>query len=238
VTLARDYGLDIGDDFTLVMFGRALDFSVTGIFQGTSNSGYWFRTQQDSVRRANPGFEAGSFIVVLEEGADRQAFMQDLEARLGQAVDVEPAEKLVEAQLGTIVRSLGMVLLFLSLIFMLVSAVSIFNSTVMGIHESKRQLGVFKAIGYTQPQVRMIIVAKSGILGLAAVVLGAVLFWIAAGRIMNVLMIQMGMSEFPMLVDIPGSLAVVPVVIAIAMLSGWIPSGRVAKIKPRALIIE
>ncbi len=238
VTLARDYGKDIGDEFKLVMFGRALDFTVTGIFQGTSNSGYWFRTPLQSVRRANPGFEPGTFIAVLEGGADRQEFMLDLEARLGQAVDVEPAEKLVEAQLGTIVRSMGMVLLFLSLIFMLVSAVSIFNSTVMGIHESKRQLGVFKAIGYTQTQVRMIIVAKSGILGLAAVASGAVVFWIAAGRIMNVLMFQMGMSEFPMLIDIPGSLAVVPIVIAIAMLSGWIPSGRVAKIKPRALIIE
>jgi len=238
MTIAKDYEVGVGDRFPMVVLGQPLEFTVSGIFQGTTNSGYWYRTTADSVRRANPQFEPNSFLVVLRDGVDRDAYMSELEAQLGQAVDTEPSEKLVQTQLSAIVRNLGLVLGFLSITFVLVSAVSIANSTAIGIFEARRQLGIFKALGFTQPQVRFIIIGKSGITGLLAVGVGAILCWMLAEPIMSALMAQVGMSTFPLHIDLIGSLLVVPVVVAIALAGAWFPSGRVVRQKPRALLAE
>lgn len=238
MTIARDYAISVGDPFSLVVLGQELQFTVSGVFQGTTNSGYWYRTTADAIRRANPQFEPNSFLVVLNDGVDRNAFMSDLEAQLGQAVDTEPSEKLVQSQLSTIVRNLGFVLGFLSLVFVFVAAVSIANSTAIGIFEARRQLGIFKALGFTESQVRFMVVGRSGFTALVAVGVGGILCWMLAEPIMSLLMAQVGMSTFPMRVDAIGSLLVVPAVVAIAVAGAWLPSGSVVRMKPRSLLAE
>ncbi|MBW1750729.1 MAG: FtsX-like permease family protein [Deltaproteobacteria bacterium] len=238
ISLAEKYGLALGDAFEVLVRGQPQTFTVMGIFQSTNQGGYTFRTTLESIRKTNPYYEPPVLTVVLAEGADREAFMQTMEAGFGQAVDVEPREKLVEAQVTSVTQSLGMVLGFLSLIFLLVSAVSIFNSTAMGINETKRHYGIYKAIGYTQAQVRLMIVSKSAVLGLAAVAVGCVLFWTLTRTIMALLMTQMGMAQFPMVISPVGSMMMLPTVIALCVISAWLPSNRIARIKARELIVE
>jgi len=238
VTTARDFGVDVGDDIDLSVRGQTMSFQVTAVFQGSSNSGNWYRMTIDSFRLADPTFEPEQIAVLLGDGVDRTAFMHDIEAQLGDAVDLEPAEKFVESQVNQLVGLVGMVLAFLSVVFMVVSAVSIFNSTAMGIHESKRQLGVFKALGYTRAQIRMILVSKSGVLAAASVVAGIVLFCLLAGRIIDALTARIGMPEFPMTVQPLWSSIAIPVIIGLCMVSSWIPSNRIANISARTLIVE
>jgi len=238
ISLAEKYNLNLGDDFEVLVRGQAQTFKVTGIFQSTNMGGYTFRTTLESILITNPYFEPPVLTVVLDEKADRENFMQTLEAGFGQAVDVEPREKLVEAQLKSITKSLGMVLGFLSLVFLLVSFVSIFNSTAMGINESKRLYGIYKALGYTQTQVRLMIVSKSAVLGVVAAVAGSVLFITLTQKIMAILMTQIGMAQFPMVISSLGSIMMLPIIIALCIISAWLPSNRIARIKSRELIVE
>jgi putative ABC transport system permease protein len=238
VTTAEDYGVGIGDSIELTVLGQTLTFEVTGIFQGSSNGGNWYRMTVESFRLVDPTYEPEKIAVILAPGTDRQLFMHEIEAQLGEAVDLEPAEKFVEAQAGQLVRGVGMVVAFLSVVFLVVSAVSIFNSTTMGIHESKRHLGVFKALGYTQGQIRMILVSKSAILAVVAIAFGLISFWLFAVPIMNRLTSQIGMPEFPMLVQSTWTSMVIPLIIGLCMVSAWIPSNRIANITARTLIVE
>jgi putative ABC transport system permease protein len=177
-------------------------------------------------------------LVKLNEDANRNTFMIELEAQLGQAVSTEAAEKLVESQLKQIVQGLGLVLGFISTVLVLVAGVSIFNSTSMGIHETKRQLGIYKALGNTEGQIRQMVVVKSGLLGVFALIFGLILFYLGAGNVMDMMMSSFGMVNFPMEINVVGSLLVVPGILLLCFISAWIPSNKVAKIKPRTLIVE
>lgn len=236
--LAKKYQLELGSDFTIILFGQKKTFQVTGIFQTSSNSGFWYRTQIESILDIDPTYEPEDLIVTLAEGVDRSAVMDRLEAAMGAAIDVEPREKFIQSQLDSITLSIGTVLAFLSLVFLLVSGVSIFNSTVMGINESKKQFGIYKAIGFVEGQIRMVMISKSIILGLVSILVGLCLYGLLAEPTMSYLGQQIGLAEYPMIFDVIGSLLVVPVIILLSVFSVWVPSRRITKIKPRELIVE
>jgi putative ABC transport system permease protein len=238
INLVKDYGLETGGQVNLDVRGQLQTFLVTGIFQGSSNGGYWYRMHMNSVLESDPNFQPDTIGLVLVDGFDRNSLMDELEAQLGEAVDVEPAEQFVEAQLNQIVSGVGLVVTFLSVVFLVVSAVSIFNSTAMGIHETKRQLGIYNALGYTRMQIRLMLVNKSAMVGLMAVVLGFTMYWLLAQPIMSGLTAGMGMPEFPMFVNVLLTILAIPVIIAVCMLSAWLPSNSVSKIKARTLIVE
>ena len=238
VNLARDNGWSVGDTVELSVFGQPTPLTIVGIFQGSSNSGYWYRMTVETARRGDPNFEPDRVALVLEEGADRSAVMDDVEAQLGEVVDVEPSERFVEAQLLQIVSAVGLVVTFLSLIFLLVAAVNIVNSTTMGIHESKRQLGIYSALGYTRNQVRMILVNRSTIIAVFALLLGLAGFALLAQPIMGSLTSGMGMPEFPLFINYPASVMALPALLLLCMASAWFPSAKISRIKARSLIVE
>jgi putative ABC transport system permease protein len=238
IPLAKAYGIQLEDNFSLVIKGQPITLTVVGIFQGTNSGGYFYRAPLAAIKRIDPNLEPSTILVKLHDNADRDAFMTELESQLGQAVSTEPAEKLVESQLKQIVQGLGLVLSFVSSILVMVAGVSIFNSTTMGIHETKRQLGVYKALGYTESQIRQMVVAKSTVLGVFALLFGLILFYLGAGFVMDMMMSSFGMVNFPMNMNVIGSLTVVPGVLLLCFISAWIPSNKVAKIKSRTLIVE
>jgi len=84
----------------------------------------------------------------------------------------------------------------------------------------------------------MILVNKSAILAVAAIAVGLISFRLFAGPIMNELTSQIGMPEFPMMVQSIWTLMVIPLIVGLCMVSAWIPSNRVANIKARTLIVE
>lgn len=238
VNLAHEYGLDLGDEIQLDVLGQPLHFKVSGIFQGTSDGGHWYRMRWEDVLQADPNYAPSRIGLVLSEGVDRAALMHDLEAQLGEAVDVEPAEEFVEAQLNQLVGMVRLVVAFMSLVFLLVTGVSIFNSTTMSIFEARRQLGIYSALGYTRGQIRSIVINRSAVIALLAAPAGLLAFWLFAQPLMSQLTAGLGMPEFPMSVNVAHTALAIILIIVMSMLSAWIPSRAISKIKARNLILE
>jgi putative ABC transport system permease protein len=238
VNLAKEYGVHLGDDVQLEVLGQPLHFTVSGIFQGSSNGGYWYRMRFEDVLGADPNFTPNRIGLVLSEGVDRKALMHDLEAQLGEAVDVEPAEEFVEAQLNQLVGMVRLVVAFMSLVFLVVTGASIFNSTTMNIIEARRQLGIYSALGYTARQIRSLVVNRSVAIALLATPVGLLAFFLFAQPLMSQLTAGLGMPDFPMSVNIVHTALAFGLIIALCMLSAWIPSRAISKIKARNLILE
>jgi len=238
VNLAKEYGIQLGDDLELDVVGQRLRFKVSGIFQGSSNGGYWYRMRFEDVLRADPNFNPNRIGLVLADGVDRAALMHDLEAQLGEAVDVEPSEEFVEAQLNQLVGMVRLVVAFMSLVFLLVTGASIFNSTTMSIIEARRQLGIYSALGYTARQIRAIVVNRSTAVALLAAPAGLLAFFLFAQPLMSRLTAGMGMPDFPMSMNAAHTALAFGFIILLCMLSAWIPSRAISRIKARNLILE
>ena len=87
-------------------------------------------------------------------------------------------------------------------------------------------------------QLRLTVLWKSLILSGGGMLLGIALGLLASPYILGIFIGNLGMARFPFDITVFGTLLVIPVCIGIVVASTWLPSGKVLRIRPRALIME
>jgi putative ABC transport system permease protein len=119
---------------------------------------------------------------------------------------------------------------------LIVSSIGIVNTLVMAILERRREIGIMKAIGASDGDVKKLFFAEAGAMGILGGIVGVVLGW-AIGQLINFgTNIYLKSQSFP-----PEHFWAVPwwlVALAIAfsfvvsLVSGLYPAGRAAKLDP------
>lgn len=117
-----------------------------------------------------------------------------------------------------------------------VASIGIINTLVMAILERRREIGIMKAVGASDSDVRGLFFAEAGAMGLLGGVCGTILGWII-GRVINFgTNIYLGRQGFP-----PENIWSVPVWLVagalsfaflVSLLSGIYPAARAAKLDP------
>jgi putative ABC transport system permease protein len=124
-----------------------------------------------------------------------------------------------------------------------VAALGIVNTLVMAILERRREIGIMKAIGASDSDVKKLFFAEAAVMGFGGGFLGVVLGW-SIGRVINfgtnIYLRRQGLSA-ENLWAVPWWLVVGAIVFAIvvSMISGLYPAARAARLDPvRALRYE
>ncbi len=119
---------------------------------------------------------------------------------------------------------------------LIVASIGIVNTLVMAILERRREIGIMKAIGASDGDVRAIFFAEAGAMGILGGILGVALGW-AIGRVLNGgFNIYLKSQSFPPehLWAVPWWLVVFAIVFAflVSLVSGLYPAGRAARLDP------
>jgi putative ABC transport system permease protein len=117
-----------------------------------------------------------------------------------------------------------------------VAALGIVNTLVMAILERRREIGIMKAIGASDADVKKLFLAEAAVMGLAGGALGVALGWVI-GRVINVgTNFYLRRQNLPPenLWSVPWWLVggAIAFAIVISMLSGLYPAARAAKLDP------
>jgi ABC-type antimicrobial peptide transport system permease subunit len=138
--------------------------------------------------------------------------------------------------LRTFFRVLDLFLLIFGSLALAVSSIGIVNTLVMAILERRREIGIMKAIGASDGDVKKLFFAEAGAMGIVGGVAGVALGW-AIGRIIN-----LGTNVYLKRESLtPDNFWAVPwwlVALAIgfsflvSLISGLYPAGRAAKLDP------
>ncbi len=123
-------------------------------------------------------------------------------------------------------------------IALIVAALGIINTMVMSILERTREIGVMKAVGASERQIRTIFFVEAGTIGLAGGLLGVVLGWLVsrlANWIANLWMVRQGgpggdIDFFylsPWLI-----IGAILFSILVSLLAGLYPAARAARVNP------
>ena len=117
-----------------------------------------------------------------------------------------------------------------------VASIGIVNTLVMAILERRREIGIMKAIGASDADVKLLFFAEAGAMGVLGGILGVTLGW-AIGAIINFgTNIYLRRQELPpeQIWFVPWWLIVFAIgfSIVISLLSGWYPAGRAASLDP------
>jgi len=117
-----------------------------------------------------------------------------------------------------------------------VACLGIVNTLVMAILERRREIGIMKAIGASDTDVKVLFFAEAGAMGLAGGLLGVALGWVL-GRLVNAganyYFSQQGLPpEALLVVNWWLVVAAIAVGVGVSLLAGLYPAARAAKLDP------
>jgi putative ABC transport system permease protein len=119
---------------------------------------------------------------------------------------------------------------------LIVASIGIVNTLVMAILERRREIGIMKAIGASDGDVKKLFFAEAGAMGIVGGIIGVVLGW-AIGQVINFgTNIYLKSQGFPpdKFWTVPGWLVVFAIAFAflVSLISGLYPAGRAARLDP------
>lgn len=172
-SMARRYELEIGDEITLntprgpqayEVVGIVLDFNGNGLMV----YGGWRDLEQDFGVR-----DADRFLIKLEPGYTPEEVGTAIENQLGDRLNltVDVVEDLLANVLEITDRSFVM-FDTLALLVVTVSAMGVVNTMAISVMERQREIAMLRSIGMTRGQIRRMILAEAGVLGLMGGILG------------------------------------------------------------------
>ncbi len=237
VVSSQNIGKSIGDTLELFVEGQLMPYSIVGLYQSLNNLSEGFYMRIEAMREINPLFQLNNYQLKLKRGVNSASFKEDLEMSYGSAFNISYSVDDL-GQLKGILRGIQDMMTLISLLFICVLFVTVYNDTVLSIRESQRNLGIFKAIGMTPRQLQVALVVKALIIAAIALIIGVPLSLYILPRALDQLTAVGGLTKFPYLMHLLWSALVIPFIIIITVLSVWISSRRLLHIRPRILVRE
>jgi len=138
--------------------------------------------------------------------------------------------------IGQFFRILDMFLLIFGSLALAVASIGIVNTLVMAVLERRREIGIMKAIGASDGDVKTLFFAEAGAMGILGGIVGVALGW-AIGQIINLgTNIYLKKHDLPPehFWAVPWWLVGAAIVFAfiVSLLSGLYPAGRAARLDP------
>ncbi|MCK5135584.1 MAG: FtsX-like permease family protein [Bacteroidales bacterium] len=232
---AEELGIEPGDSLEVFLEGQSITYHITGIYQDISNMGRGFRLPGSAMKELNPLFKPEFYAIRLHEGSSVENFKQHLQEVYAETVLIELSIEERKAVRSTI-AGMRSSLLLVSLFFLSILFAVLFNDALMNIHEFRLGFGIFKTIGMTPVQIRMSLVYRMAVLTIACLAVGVPMALLLSPPLISGITSGIGLAEFPYLVEVSGTILVIPAMLLFTGLSVWWASGRVLEISPKDLV--
>ncbi|HIN85686.1 MAG TPA: ABC transporter permease [Myxococcales bacterium] len=195
------------------------------------------------VKRFNRYFLGSSaikqFDSVLLQVTRNEKVAEVIEGVESQGFDLSRSSKFAR-KAGEMLMIITLAFLMISLIIIVISAMNISHTFLMVVYERQREIGVMRAIGATQWDIRKIILVESALIGLVAGVIGNLLSF-GVSRIVNLTADSLR-GRFPLIPDdffiYSSDLILGSIVFALifCLVGAWVPANRAAKLDPAVVL--
>jgi len=141
------------------------------------------------------------------------------------------------ASVDRYLKVVEIVLTSVGLIALAVAALGISNASLAAVRERRREIGVLKAVGASDRDIRRVFLVESGALGLIGGVLGVVLGYLTAvvvSAFVNRYLVEQGFEAVPVALPITTMLAVTVGSTLLAIIAGILPAAKAARLPARA----
>ena len=237
ITSSKNLDKTVGDSLSVFMEGQLVNFIITGLHQTIDDLGEGFRIRLDGIQEHNPLYKLNRYNILLERGEDVNAFEDDLLKTYGGAYKIRRTAEMEDVLSGILVN-LRDVIFLVSLLFLAVLIVTVFNDTVLSIRENQRNLGIYKAIGMTPRQLQIALLFKAILIAVLALLIGIPFAAKFLGPGLSLLTADVGLVEVPYVHQWSSSLLVIPIILVLTIGSVWLASRGVLQVKPRVLVRE
>jgi len=141
------------------------------------------------------------------------------------------------ASVDRYLKVVEIVLTSVGLIALAVAAMGISNASLAAVRERRREIGVLKAVGASDRDIRRVFLVESGSLGLIGGVLGVLLGYVTAvlvGAFVNRYLVEQGFEAVPVALPVLTMVAVTAGSTVLAIVAGILPAAKAARLPARA----
>lgn len=234
--VAADLGISIGDTLTVTGDSGSGEYVVTGIYScandmganiGMSREGYLRIGRDDSRIWCHHYF--------LSDPSQKAAVTEALDAAFGG--DVHVHENTWPGLFGIIAAMQALVAFLYAMVFFFILIVTVLTGSKL-LQSEQRDIGIYKAIGFTDRRLRLSFALRFGIVALAGSVIGILLAAVFTDPLVSAVMKLAGISNFasrpgPFTVLFPAFLVTV-----LFMAFAYLAAGKIKRTELTVLITE
>jgi putative ABC transport system permease protein len=183
--LSEKYGLKRGDTIELSTPAGKEKFAVRDTFSSYSTTSGFIYLDRKWLKEFWGMDDATQLGVYLKKGVDADAFIRKLEGRLspGYSLDIMNNSELRERVVSIFDRTFA-ITYAIEFISIVVSLIGVVNTLLAIVLEKKREMSIIRYLGGSWKQIQSVLVISAGIVGIAGILLGAVM-----GLLMSVIFI-------------------------------------------------
>ena len=236
--LADLMNLKIGDTVEVAYQDHAEEFIISGFYAHISDVGKVFSMSKKGADRLGMA-DFMWYGACLVNSSDADKVGKALEEKFGDSMTIsadsnwQDDEDMATIKIAT--DAMRYTSFVLSAIFVLV-VVSMICSKVFT--QERRDLGIFKAIGFTSGKLRFLFAIRFLIVGILGSVLGIVLSLFFSGKLLTALLRSMGVSNFVSRYNVESILIPVIILLGFSFLFAFLVSRKVKNVEIRELVIE
>ncbi|MCD8045806.1 MAG: ATP-binding cassette domain-containing protein [Clostridiales bacterium] len=206
-----------------------LSSSTTTYEDNLESLGYTDFSSPDSISIYPKDFECKDAVIeILNDYNDRMA----AEGEDGKVITFSDSVGSLMSMVTQIVNILSYVLIAFVAISLVVSSIMIGVITYISVLERKQEIGILRAIGASRRNITQVFNAETGIIGLAAGLLGIVLTVILIQPINRLIHSYSGITELTAHLSLRYAVLLIVLSIALTLLAGTLPSRKAAKSNP------
>jgi putative ABC transport system permease protein len=229
---ANKHGIRVGDRITLALGDRTAMWTVAGVYYEYSSSQGYVIVDRSTLLRYLPNQAATNAAVYVKQGSDPEQVRRELQRRTaGMGVAISANRELRRNSMAVFDRTFA-ITWALEAVAILVAMLGAANSLLALVLDRRREFGLLRYLGASTAQIRGIVLAEAGLLGLFSAALG-----IALGFALSLLLIfVVNKQSFGWTIQFhpPGGLLTVALALVwcVTMLAALYPARVAARLNP------
>lgn len=235
--------IDMGDEVTVAYGEYDGKYVVSGIFQTTFDSGMCITMSEAAINSIieddGKKIKINNISFALENSDDAEKVLNTLREKYEGDENVSIYKFTVDSYIGSgvleIMTVIQAVIYFFSAVFAFVAVRMVTSRTFL---QEKREIGIYKAIGFSSKNLRLSFGIRFMIAAALGIALGVILSMLISSKVVGLGLKLIGLSKIPSEFGIAS--VIVPVIILLFCFLGFafLCSSKVKKVHPRELVIE
>lgn len=229
----------IGDSISVGYGSKKEAFLITGFMQSVNEQGNCIELTTGGMERLNEQFKKSELNIYLEDESGTEEYIKEMQGKYpNQILSFVDGVKSTEAAMQVFVNIASIFAIIIIIITIILITLILFILIKTIIHNSKTNLGILKAIGYTTRQLRLQTSWSLMPVACIGIIIGTVLSYFSMNNIIVMLFRVLGIMELGFVIPIPMLILTAIAMMAVSFLIAFGLCGKIRKISAYELISE
>lgn len=171
------------------------------------------------------------FHVFYEENADKVATRKNVEIAAAKYNLVVEDKAFVREFLAGVIEKIYKIAYLQQFVVGVVAALGVVTALLISVLQRRRELGLLRAVGATQPQVLKSVLAEAFLMGVIGVFLGILVGLPMEWYLLKVVLVEESGFVFPMIIPWKEALGIGGIAVGIATLAGLVPALHAVRLR-------